>query len=147
MGATKAAAKTIKATTRTRQVQEDNVPAELRGMYDRDNRDEEVSLDFTSETTEDEGPEERETLFTVDGVAYTIPVEFGPGVGLIYLDRISEGRDVALGEILKTVIGTKGWAALMVLAEKNRITGAQFRAIMKKVSDRTMGAMEGIEGN
>lgn len=145
---TKAATKAIKATTRTRQVAEENVPAELRGLYDPDRRSVEgVSLALTTEATEDEEPEERDELFSVDGTSYTIPVEFGPGVGLIYLDRISEGRDVALGEILKTVIGKDGWRALLKLAELNRISGPQFKAIMAKVQARTMGAVEGIEGN
>lgn len=141
------APKVIKATTRTRRVAEENVPAELRGMYDADRKTEDVSLDLTSEATENETPVETEKLFSVDGVEYRIPVEFGPGIGLIYLNRIDEGRDVALGGILKTVIGKEGWAALMKLAEADRITGPQLKAIMKKVSDRTMGAVEAIEGN
>ena len=140
--------KAIKATKATRRVQEENVPAELRNLYDADRKaTEDVSLDLTSEATEDEAPVETEKLFSVDGVEYRIPVEFGPGIGLIYLNRIDEGRDVALGGILKTVIGKEGWAALMKLAESNRITGPQLKAIMKKVNDRTMGAVEAIEGN
>ena len=137
--------KTIKATTRTRQVAKEAVPAELRGMYDAD-KAEDVSLDFDASEADNE-PEERDELFRSKGVSYTIPVHFGPGVGLLYLHRIDEGRDVALGYILKTVIGKEGWAALMALAEENRITGPQFKAIIKKVNERTMGAVEDIEGN
>lgn len=144
-----AATKAIKATTKTRRVAEENVPAELRNLYDADRRkdEEDVSLDLTTEAGEDEEPVETEKLFSVDGVEYRIPVEFGPGVGLLYLDRISEGRDVALGQILKTVIGEQGWKALLRLAELNRINAAQLKAIMKKVNDRTLGAVEDIEGN
>ena len=140
--------KAIKATKATRRVAEENVPAELRGLYDADRKTaEEVSLDFTSAPTEDEPEAPREKLFSLDGVDYTIPVEFGPGVGLIYLDRIGEGRDVALGGVLKTVIGEEGWAALMRLAALNRISLGQMRAIIGKVQERTMGAVEGVEGN
>lgn len=143
------AQKTIKATTKTRRVQEEQVPAELRGLYDADRKkgSEEVSLDFTSEATEDEPEVEKDKLFGLDGVDYMIPVHFGPGVGLIYLDRIEEGRDVALGSVLKTVIGVEGWGALMKLAALDRISLEQLRAIISKVQERTMGAVEGIEGN
>lgn len=138
--------KAIKATKNTRRVPEEQVPAELRNMY-RDERDDDVSLDLTTEATDDEPDVPRDKLFSVDGVDYTIPVQFGPGVGLIYLDLIDQGRDVALGAILKTVIGREGWRALMKLAELNRITGAQFKAIITKVNERTLGAVEDLEGN
>lgn len=138
--------KAIKATKNTRRVVEDNVPAELRNLY-RSSNPEEVSLDLSTAPTEDEEPEERERLFTVDGKEYTIPVVFGPGVGLLYLDRIGEGRDVALGEILKTVVGEEGWQALLKLARLNRISMAQMQAIMSKVMERTLGALEASEGN
>lgn len=142
----KAAAKAIKSTKSTRQVQEEQVPAELRHLYDADRRkdDEEVSLDLTSQPAEDEEEVPMDKLFSVDGVDYLIPVEFGPSVGVIYIDRLSEGEDVALGAILKMVIGKEGWAALVKLAEDNRITGPQFKAILKKVNERTMGAVEAM---
>lgn len=143
-----APAKAIKATTKTRRVPAEQVPAELRNLYDADRKAaEEVSLDFTSEATGDEEPEEREKLFSLDGTDYTIPVTFGPGIGLIYLDRIDEGRDVALGGVLKTVIGKDGWTALMRLAELDRISLPQLKAIISKVQDRTLGAVEDMEGN
>jgi hypothetical protein len=147
MAATKTTGKTSKATTRTRQVPDDKVPAELRNMYRDERESEEVSLDFTTEAGDNEPEEEREKLFSVDGVDYTIPVRFGPGVGVVYLDRLSQGRDVALGGVLKTVMGEEGWAAFLKLAELNRITLPQLRAILEKVNERTMGAMEDAEGN
>lgn len=139
----------IKATTRTRQVPVEQVPAELLNMYKDDVAPEvaNASLAFTTVATGDEPEEERDELFSVDGKVYTIPVEFGPGIGLIYLDRIGEGRDVALGGILKAVIGEDGWAALLMLAAKNRINADQFKALVQKVQDRTMGAVEKMEGN
>jgi hypothetical protein len=141
--------KAVKATTRTRRVPAEQVPAELRGMYESETTDaEEVSLDFDSAEGTIE-PVERENLFKHKGVWYTIPKEFGPGVGLVYLDRVSNGggRDEALGTILKTVIGPKGWAALLELAAEDKISLAQMKAIMVKVNDRTMGALEDTEGN
>ena len=137
--------KTIKATKATRRVPQEQVPAELRNLYREDPG--EVSLAFTSEASEEQPDVETDELFSVDGVAYEIPVKFGPGIGLIYLDLIDQGRDVALGAILKTVIGEDGWKALLKLAAKNRITGPQFKAIITKVQERTMGAVEDLEGN
>jgi hypothetical protein len=138
-----APAKAIKATKGTRRVAEENVPAELRNLYDADRRSaEEVSLDLTSEATEEEEEVPTEKLFSVDGVEYRIPLEFGPGVALVYLDRVGESQDVALGAVLKAVIGEEGWAALLKLAMKNRISMAQMKAIMGKVQERTIGAIE-----
>ena len=137
--------KAIKATTNTRRVPKERVPAELLGMY-KDDEVEEL-LDFTSEATEDEPEIEKDKLFSIDGVDYMIPVRFGPGVGLIYLDLIGEGRDVALAAILKTVIGEQGWKALLRLAEKDRITVGQFKGILTKVQERTFGAVQELEGN
>lgn len=139
------AGKTIKATTNTRRVPKEQVPAELLGMY-KDNEVEE-SLDFTTEATENEPEVEKEKLFSVDGVDYLIPVKFGPGIALVYLDLINEGRDVALSAILKTVIGKEGWEALMKLAELNRISVGQFKGILTKVQERTFGAVQELEGN
>ncbi len=144
MAATKAKAK---ATTRTRQVPEEKVPAELRGFYSDKRASESVSLNFTTAPTEEEEPVELEELFSIDGKPYMIPVEFGPGVGLIYLDRIAEGRDVALGEVLKAVIGDEGWQGLLKLAKLNRISLAQLQKIIETVNERTLGAMEASEGN
>lgn len=141
--------KAIKATKQTRRVPEDQVPAELRGLYNADKATaEEVSLDF--DAPQEDAPEvELENLFKAEGVWYTIPKEFSPSVGLIYLDRISSGggRDEALGAILKAVIGPEGWAALMKLAIENKINMAQMKAIISKVNNRTMGALEDTEGN
>lgn len=140
-------AKAIAATKNTRRVPQEQVPAELRGLYKDDVAAEEASLDFTTEATDNEPEVETEKLFSVDGKEYRIPVRFGPGVGLIYLDLIDQGRDVALGAILKSVIGKDGWSALMQLARDNRISVAQFKGIITKVQERTMGAVEELEGN
>lgn len=143
-----ATAKTIKATTKTRRVPEDQVPAELRNLYKDDAAEAaEASLDFTSAVDPDAPPVEMEKLFSVDGVDYMIPKEFGPSIALVYLDVIDKGRDMALAIILRTTIGKEGWAALMDLADKKKVTLPQVKALMEKVNVKIMGALEVMEGN
>lgn len=140
------ATKAVKAATkRTRQVPADKIPAELIGMYDGERDEEEVSTNFTT-TRQKADPGELETLFTVDGVAYTIPKKFGPGVGLIYLDVVQESRDVALAGVLKHVIGADGWKALMSISDQ--VTAEQLKKIIGTVQEKLFAAMEeNGEGN
>lgn len=139
--------KAIKATTRTRRVPDDKVPAELRDMYKDGAEEGPVSLNFSSADNPDAEPAEMETLFTVDGVEYQIPKEFGPSIALIYLDVIDKGRDTALALIMRSTIGKEGWAALMELADKKKITLPQVKALMEIVNVKIMGALEAMEGN
>jgi hypothetical protein len=143
-----AATKTIKATTRTRAVPAEQVPAELRKMYKDEKADAAAaSLNFTTADGPDDEPVEMEELFSVDGKAYEIPKEFGPSMALVYLDVVDKGRDVALAAILRSVIGPEGWAALMDLAAKKKVTLPQIRALMEIVNTKLMGALEVMEGN
>lgn len=90
-----------------------------------------------------------ERLFSIDGVPYHIPVEFPPGYSIVYLDALDEGRDVAVGRVLKLAIG-QGWAALreLAMARPDLITPAQLNAIMEKVLRKVMGTLEANgEGN
>jgi hypothetical protein len=136
-----------KATKATRRVPEDRVPAELRGMYRDEAPEEDVSLELVSTKAAAAAglAAPMEKLFSVDGADYHIPVEFPPGVALMYLDRIEEGRDVATGAILKHVIGSKGWAALLTAADV--MSREQVRKLMAIVTEKIMGAMEDVEGN
>jgi hypothetical protein len=142
------AAKTIKATKATRRVPEEHVPAELRNLY-RDEQAEAAaaSLDFSSADDPNAEPVEMEKLFSVDGVDYMIPKEFGPSVAIIYLDVIDKGRDMALAIIMRTTIGPEGWAALLDLAAKKKLTMPQIKALMGIVEKKIMGALEAMEGN
>lgn len=143
-----APAKTIKATTRTRRVPEEQVPAELRNLYKDEAADEAAaSLRFSTADDPDAEPIEMETLFWVDDTEYKIPKEFGPSIAIMYLDVIDKGRDMALALIMRGVIGPEGWAALMDLAAKKKISMAQVKALMEVVNTKTMGAMEAMEGN
>jgi hypothetical protein len=143
-----AATKAIKATTKTRRVPAEQVPAELRNLYKDEQADAAAaSLNFTTTDDPDAEPVEMETLFTIDDTEYQIPREFGPSIAIIYLDVIDRGRDVALAVILRSTIGDEGWAGLMALAKKNKINKHQIAALMQIVEKKIMGAMEAMEGN
>jgi hypothetical protein len=89
-----------------------------------------------------------ERLFSIDGVPYYIPVEYPPSYAIVYLDALDEGRDVAVGRVIKLAVG-EGWRALVELSTKrpDLIPPAQFTALMQKVMNKVMGAVEDIEGN
>lgn len=143
-----AAGKTIKATTRTRAVPAERVPAELRDMYKDEVADAAAaSLDFSSTADPDAPPVEMEKLFSIDGKDYMIPKEFGPSIAILYLDVIDKGRDIALALIMRGVIGPEGWTALVELAAQKKITFPQVKALMEIVNVKTMGALEAMEGN
>lgn len=131
----------------------DDVPAELRGFYDAPvlsrgakGAAEVESLDFATPTLEQRNAVPMEKLFSIDGTDYFIPVEFGPGMGLIYLDGVAEGRDVALGRVLKKALGDTAWNALVAYAPY--ITGAQMEHLLDVTLRKTLGALEeNGEGN
>jgi hypothetical protein len=108
----------------------------------------ETSLDFDTSAPVADMPMER--LFSIDGKAYHIPVEFPPAYGLVYLDALEGGRDVAVGKALKLAIGAQGWKALRDLCEQRPdvISPAQLAVLMDKVLTKIMGAIEESgEGN
>jgi len=98
-------------------------------------------LDFDTSVPDAEMPMER--LFSIDGVAYFIPVEFPVGYSMIYLDALDEGRDIAVGRVLKLAVG-KGWTALVDLARERPqlITPAHLARIMDIVLNKIMGTIE-----
>jgi len=128
----------------------DDIPAELRDFYGppnlRDDAGEVESLDFATPTREQRNAVPLEKLFSIDGVDYFIPVEFGPGMGLIYLDGVAEGRDVALGRVLKKALGDAAWTALVAYAPY--ITKGQMEHLLNVTLQKTLGALEESgEGN
>lgn len=141
-----------------------DVPAELvdfygppklsrpRGAGTRGQAPDGVSLDFTSPTRDEIAEVPLEKLFSIDGRDFFIPVEFPPAFALIYLDGIEEGRDVALGRVLKAAMnanGQRGWDALQEFVKGGgRISRAQMAHLLDLVSTKIMGAMEDNgEGN
>lgn len=148
------------ARKRIEAVPADNVPAELRGFYDdphanpRDiltgivGEDDGSVLDFRTPTKEDRAAVEVEELFRADGTSYYIPKVFGPGLGLVYLDRAQEGRDIALGAVLKAALGPPGWSALIRMARLDAINEDQMNVLLGRVMTKVMGTIEeNGEGN
>jgi hypothetical protein len=137
---------------------EANLPPELREMYGppklsrargagTTGPDDGISLHF--DTSEPDAEVPMEELFSIDGEAYYIPVEFPVGYSIIYLDALDQGRDIAIGRILKLAVG-KGWASLVQLANDRPqlITPAHLQRIMDIVLSKVMGSVEGAgEGN
>jgi hypothetical protein len=134
-----------------------DMPPELRDMYGppklsrargtgTTGSEPEVSFDFDTSAPAAEVPMER--LFSIDGVPYFIPVEFPPSYAIVFLDALDEGRDIAVGRVLKLATG-EGWKALVDLAARrpDLIPMAQFSALMEKVMLKVMGAVEAVEGN
>lgn len=117
------------------------VPPELRDFYDRIGDDDEVSVDLVTEPDEEV---ETEKLFSIDGREYRIPVEFGPHLGLIYVDSAEKGMDIALGRVLKMAIGEDGWRALV---GHKSLTAPQLRTILNRVMVKVMGALEAAAKN
>lgn len=130
-----------RGTRSTAKVPVDKVPAELRGFYDDEPADDgPVRL-----TTGTAALVEREPLFYIDDKEYTIPKKFGPHLGLVYLRAAeSDGRDIALGRVMKAALGPEGWDALCSCED---ITSDQLTSIMGKVQDKVLGAVESTEGN
>lgn len=135
----------------------DDVPEELRDFYgppklSRDRGAGTTAADpgeFNFDTSTPVAKVEVERLFSIDGKPYFIPVEFPPAYGIVYLDALDRGRDVAVAEALKLAIGPKGWTALRDLAKTrpDLIDPAQFEALMNKVLAKVLGAVENGEGN
>jgi hypothetical protein len=92
-------------------------------------------------TTDPDAPEpEREVLFTLDGVEYTIPKVFPASMGLQFT-RVSvlQGTDVAVCWALEAAIGPVGYEVLMNFTQ---LTADQLAKICDVVLLRIAGGME-----
>jgi hypothetical protein len=97
-------------------------------------------LRFTSVPDEEE---QREPLFYIDDVEYTIPVEPPAGIGLEAMHMIAQGgpaagaavEDYIMGEML----GEDGWAALR---ECRTLKMADYRRLVQVCTEKVMGAEE-----
>jgi hypothetical protein len=89
---------------------------------------------------------EREPLFSIDDVEYTIPVEGAvpPALGLESLEvaRVN-GQPHAEAWLAEMLLGSAGWRALRTCPD---IEMGQMQAIMRIMRDRAMGALEIEEG-
>ena len=114
-------------------------PKELEGFYDRVSKvDPDTDLDFVSAP---EGEEEvrTEKLYSLDGVEYRIPVEFGPHMALVFIDAAEAGELVAVGRVLKDIIGPAGWKALVGF---KGLKPEQLSTVLDKVLVKVMGSVE-----
>lgn len=87
---------------------------------------------------------EREPLFSIDGVTYTIPKVISGSTALTMLKVArEEGEGLALAWVMEEVLGTEAFNALSAC---KTVTQAQIGAIMTVVRERAMAAMEAVQG-
>jgi hypothetical protein len=99
------------------------------------------SPDPFAETTEDD----RIPLFSIDGQTYTIPARFDPIIALRALDMARRrGEEIMFSWLLEEALGEEGYQALLGCSS---VTPSQLQALMEKVSDQVMGALEEPGGN
>jgi len=79
-------------------------------------------------------------LFSLDGVAYTIPAKPRVNLALRYLWHAKQyGEDRAAADLLESLLGAEGFEALV---NYDDLTGEQFEAIMAAATKYTLGALE-----
>jgi hypothetical protein len=86
-----------------------------------------------------------EKLFSIDGVEYHVPVEFTPHLALVFLDAATDDNQwIAVGRLLKSVIGAEGWQALVGF---KGLRPEDLEAVLNRVMVKVMGALEGVTKN
>lgn len=91
-------------------------------------------------STADVVDEEREPLFYIDEVEYTIPKLIRPNILMRYLqDTIDRGHDYALAAGMREVLGAE---AMEALAETDAVTDEQMDQIMAIVERKLLGQMK-----
>jgi hypothetical protein len=91
-------------------------------------------------STADVVDEEREPLFYIDEVEYTIPKLIRPNIAMRYLqDTIDRGHDYALAAGMREVLGAE---AMEALAETDAVTDEQMDQIMAIVERKLLGQMK-----
>lgn len=133
----KAAGRTAPAASKARK-RAPEVPPELVNFYNAGQEAAGDDLDFVSDGG-DEEEVETEKLFSLDGVEYRIPVSFGPHLALVFIDSAEDGEWVAVGRVLKTIIGDDGWRALV---DFKGLTTPQLKGVLGKVMVKVMGALD-----
>lgn len=105
----------------------------------------EVDLTPIHIDTKNQPEAERDPLFYIDGVEYTIPSKVPASLGLRYLRVLrEEGAAEAAGEMLERVLGTETYDALM---ECEAVDDEQMQRIMRIVEHKVMGQLESTTGN
>jgi hypothetical protein len=90
--------------------------------------------------------EEREPLFYVDDVPYTIPADPGPGIAIEAM-HIGAVRGEAYAEdyFMGAMLGDDGWAVLRRLMREKAVTWKDYLRLVEVCRDKTMGALEDEE--
>lgn len=84
--------------------------------------------------------EEREPLFYIGAVEYTIPTNIPVGVALEYMRIAGEiGEQLAAPPLLTRVLGEEGY---MALEQSKGLTDDQLKRIVDHVVDRALGRSE-----
>lgn len=90
--------------------------------------------------------EEREPLFTLDGVEYTIAKRIPPNQFMAYLRDLRDGdsAEAAQAKLLDRLIGRR---AMNALAECRTLRPEHLKALMKVVAEKAADAAEEYGGN
>ncbi len=92
-----------------------------------------------------EQPDDEIELFSIDGVSYTIPAKPRVNVALKYLWHVRQyGEDRAAAELMESLLGPKGFQALV---EYDDLTPDQFGQILTIAQQHVLGALESVRGN
>jgi len=95
-------------------------------------------------TTTDAPPVEREDLFSIDGVVYTIPKDMPGTLALTLLDTArKQGESVAISWLLEEVLGENAYGALLAC---KTVTRTQMSAVVTVIREKVMGALEQMQG-
>lgn len=93
----------------------------------------------------DTAPPKMLDLFSIDGVTYQIPAKPRVNIALKYLWHARQyGEDRAAAELLESLLGPKGFQALV---EYDDLKPEQFMSILAAAQTVTLGAMEAAQGN
>lgn len=96
-------------------------------------------------TPTDQGPAESVELFSIDGVAYSIPSKPRVNIALKYLWHAKQyGEDRAAAELLEALLGQSGFEALV---NYDALSPEEFTAILEAATKHTLGALEEVKGN
>jgi hypothetical protein len=97
-----------------------------------------MTLVLTSK--KEKAPPEMEVLFSIDGVAYEIPLKFGANVALQFARIVLQrGRDEAVAWALEKALGATGFGALMAFDD---LEPEQLHKITIVILERMASAME-----
>ena len=100
------------------------------------------------EFTKEAKPEtvDREVLFVIDGVPYTIPVRFRPLEMARYAHMVSQdGADAAAMWALQTALGETGYLAFLNLPA-SAVSEDQYRGLISVVVGRLLGVEREVPG-